>query len=88
MLGSILLTDVSIFILLLYMGEGWGLGSLGLDSHKDLSNLAYIAEAMRSRLLRAAIVMGAPLIDSLVASCIYLGTAFGPLAWDGQLGEK
>ena len=43
---------------------------------------------MRSRFVRAAVVIGALFMAFLVASCIYLGMGFGPLACDGQLGEK
>ena len=87
-LFSSIFTGTILFEVLSSKGGGWGVRDSGLASHKDLSNLAYIAEAMRSRLFRAAEVIGALLIDNLVASCIYLGTALGPLAWEGQLGEK
>ena len=58
------------------------------DSHNGFSNLAYKADAIRSRLSRAEVVMGALSIADLVASCIYLGTGLRPLACEGQLGEK
>ena len=81
-------TGAVLFKVSSFKGGGWMVRGSCLASHNDLSNLAYIAEAMRSRLLRAAMVIGALLIDNFVASCMYLGTALGPLAWEGQLGEK